>query len=75
MRGNNMNNKFDWKEYAKKLPFNDDYIIFCFLCEKIDELVALMKPLEGEELQAIFNQLDFLNLEVEKIMLKPKNNY
>lgn len=70
-----MGNKFDWEEYAKTLPFNDDYIIFCFLCGKIDELVELMKPLEGEELQVIFNQLDFLNLEVEKIMLKPKSHF
>lgn len=51
-------------------PLNDDYIISCFLNRKRDEIILKIKDTNlKEELDTLKLNLNFLDIEIEKIDL------
>ena len=51
-------------------PFNDDYIISCFLYRKRDEIIFKIKNSNlKEELDILKLNLNFLDIEIDKIDL------
>lgn len=70
-----------WRETLKTMVFNDNYIIFCFLNTRKDELEAQRRKIEGlakpipEDTKYLYARLrekiEFLEDEIEELQSKP----
>lgn len=63
-------NKFDWRAFHKKMPHNDNYIIFQFLNEEFERLYDAWQ--NNKENSDLVHAMDYLNDQILRIMALQK---